>query len=226
VTQSVIEAIAARGRAAVSSGHHSVERPPNETGRWGTSVVLFPRGEVADELDRLTDEVSDLVGPNHWRSGAAGLAHFTVRALQYYEQSGSERASIAPYVAALERAAAGIGPVTLVVRGVIASPSSVMAVATSPDGTADELRRRFAQEIGPDGWLEDRHFEGGRDPIWYVSLVHFASAIDDPDALLRWLDDRSDVPVGTAVLDEVSVCNWIFDGSGMRPERLADVRRF
>lgn len=185
--------------------------------------MLLPSGKVATELDRLTDEVSLLIGPKHWKSGAADRAHFTVRALEYHDDSNPESAAVDRYVAALERAAANIEPITLVIHGLIASPASVMAVAASPDGTADELRRRFGEELGEDSWLEDKHFKAGRDSIWYVSLLHFASEVERPEDLLRWLDAREEIDIGTVVIDKVSVCRWAIDDQGMRPERLADV---
>lgn len=185
--------------------------------------MLLPSGEVATELDRLTDDVSLLVGPSHWKSGAADRAHFTVRALEYYDDSDPELPEVGRYVAALERAAASIEPITFVIHGLIASPASVMAVAASPDGTADELRRRFGEELGEDGWLEDKHFKAGRDSIWYASLLHFASEVERPDDLLRWLDAREKIDIGTVVIDKVSVCKWAIDDQGMRPQRLADV---
>lgn len=223
MTRAIADALAAKGRAAVEGGRHGIERPPSETGRWGPSAVLLAEGEVARNLDRLTAEAVRVVGPAHWVSGSADRAHFTVRALDYYDEARSGEQTIARYVAALERAAASVGPVALDVRGVLASPSSVMAMATSPDGAADRLRARFADELGPDGWLEDRHLDNGRDPIWYASLVHYAAVLDRPQDLLTWTDQRRDLPLGTTVFETVSICSWTTDGSGMRPRHVADV---
>ena len=186
--------------------------------------MFLPDGGVAESLAGLTDEAVHVLGPGHWRSGDVGRSHFTVRALEYHDETGPLDAStLARYAAAVEQAAVGVGPVELVVRGVITSPGSVMAVASSPDGAADELRRRVAAELGPDGWLEDKHFPNGRDPVWYVSLVHFASRIEDPSALFRWLDGRAEADVGSALFRTASVCRWEMDGAGMRAVRLADI---
>ena len=96
-----------------------------------------------------------------------------------------------------------------------------MACAASADGAADRLRDRLGDELGDDGWLERTVFEKGRDPIWYCMLVHFVGPISDPEALVRWTDERNHVGIGTAMFDSMTLCSWRFDGYGMAPQPIA-----
>jgi hypothetical protein len=213
----VVDEVAAAGRQAVLHGTHGVEGPPEETGRWGPSLILLPSGEVATRLDELTADVAAVLGDRHWPSGAAGRAHFTVRALEHHDPRPIPADRITRYTQAADRAVAAVGPVTLDVRGVVLTRGGVVATATSPDGSGGHLRRCLADELGRDGWLEDLAFPNGRDPFWYSTLLHFASTMDDADALVAWVDARRHLRIGTAVIDALTLCAWRFDGVAMKP---------
>jgi hypothetical protein len=138
------ERLAAEGAAHVLAGSHARESTPVEGGsRWSVSCLLLPGDELAAELDAVTTEASRLTGDSHWRTGARGFAHVTVRALEHHRAqvpSGDE--TVARYAAALRRAAARCGPVSLRVDGLILTPATLMACATQVDGSADR----------PTGW--------------------------------------------------------------------------
>ena len=201
--------IAAAGRAAIAAGSHRVDAPPSPGGRWGLSAVLLLKGPVADELTALTDEAASIAGAHHWRSGADGRAHVTVRALEHYGGDADHE----PYLDALGLAAAG--PITLHFDALSVSDATVVAWGTDVDGRADDLRRRYADALGGRGWLEHAHLPGGRDPVWYCSVLHFTGPIMRPPELLDWVD-RVAVTT-TATFATVDLCQWSFDGAGMRP---------
>jgi len=220
VSRTALERVLAAGRAAVVSGRHQTEGEPAASGRWGPSAVFLPSGALAASLARVTDEAVEALGDGHWRSGGPGRAHITVRALEPYAES-LPRDRAGRYLAAMTRALLDVGPVELELRGVGLSPGGVMACGRSADAAADRLRQRLGAALGHDGWFEHAAFESGRDPIWYCTLVHFTGPISDADKLVSWVDQRIDLPVGTATFDSMALCRWSFDGCAMAPRVIA-----
>jgi hypothetical protein len=212
----------AAGRAAVLSGEHATEGEPAKSGRWGPSAVLLPSGALAASLAQLADEAIQILGNGHWPSGGLGRAHITVRALEQYAVS-VPRDRAARYLAAMTQALEDAGAVCLEFTGVGLSPGGVMACAMSVDGAADALRGRLEVELGDDGWLEKAAFDVGRDPIWYCTLVHFAGPISDAGQLVNWVDDRSELALGTEAFDSMALCSWSFDGCAMAPQVIKSV---
>lgn len=213
----------AAGRTAILSGQHITEAPPAHTGRWGPSIVLLPSGELAESLDALSSEVLGVGGDGHWRSGRLGAAHVTVRALEPYGNGRLDIDNAARYISVLERAVAELGPISLEFEGIALSVGTVMACGKSPDGVADELRDRLGTELGPDGWLEDRHFKGGRDPIWYTSILHFAGPLAFPETLVDWVEARRALSIGVGTFTSVALCQFAFDGDAMCPRVVGTV---
>ena len=211
----------ASGRAAVLDGTHGREDAPWVTGRWGPSVVGLIADDPAPSLDELTRKASTVAGPGHWQSGRAGRAHLTVRALEPYADEDPGPDHLARWCAALERAF--IAPLRFALDGLVLSPAGVMLRCRDLDGGADAARTSFGQELGDDGWLEDAVFETGRDPIWYCTLLHFAGPVVDPQALVEWVDARTDLALGEVRVDTLSVCRWNLDELGMAPTALAEV---
>ena len=207
----------AAGRHAVLSRTHGIERSPEVTGRWGTSIVLLPSDALGDALAELTANIESIIGDGHWPSGGKGRAHVTVRALEPRGPVSTDR--IERCAAAMERAGAAEPP-PLRFTGLCLSPGSIMARA-SVDDRADRLRSRLASELGDDGWFEDRVFPNGRDPFWYVSLVHFARPIDRARELVDWVEVRRTLEIGHQTFDATALCSWSFDGSAMAPAALA-----
>lgn len=178
-------------------------------------MVFRPGKELSVGLAALATEAAAIAGTHHWRSGDLGRSHITVRALEPYvadiPEDRRER-----YLAAARRSAA-VGPVRFVFEGVTLSAGSVMARARPLDGRADHLRQRLDDELGDDGWLERRVFPGGRDAIWYCSVLHFAGEIADPRGLVDWAAAQSDVSIGEATFTQLALCTWVFDGTAMEP---------
>ena len=59
-----------------------------------------------------------------------------------------------------------------------------MACAVPLDANADDFMDRLATELGPDGWFERPH---GRRDIWYLNLLHFTTAVAQPEELIDWV---------------------------------------
>jgi hypothetical protein len=213
----ILEVIATAGRDAVLDGSHDVEGPPTRTGRWGPSIVLLPTGELADALAALTSGARAAAGAGHWASGWLGRAHLTVRALEHFIERPIPTERRLRYLSALDRAGRGVGQVQVELSGVLLSKAGILATAWPTDGAADELRERLEAELGADAWLERRHFDHGRDPIWYCTLVHFAGPIADPASLLAWIDAHAEVEVGGETFTSARLCQWTFDGTAMAP---------
>lgn len=211
----------AEGREAVASGRHGVQTPPVEGSmRWGLSALLRPDAASAAVLDGVTRRASAVVGGPHWITGAADRSHLTVRGLEYWrERIGPDDPPLRRYTAALSTAASGIMPLTFDVAGLTLTPSSVLACALPRGDGADRLAAAFARALGSDGWHED----GFDRDIWYLTLVHFTGAIEDPDRLVGWVGDRRDLPLATVHADEVKLAQWRHDGYGMVPRVLASV---
>jgi hypothetical protein len=209
------ERLAAEGAGHVLAGSHARESTPVEGGsRWSVSCLLLPGDELAAELDAVTTEASRLTGDSHWRTGARSFAHVTVRALEHHRAqvpSGDE--TVARYAAALRRAAARCGPVSLRVDGLILTPATLMACATQVDGSADRLADAFAEELGADGWREG----GFRRDIWYANLLHLSGDVAHPRPLVDWVADRRHLPLGELAAAQVHLARyrWV-DGPGAR----------
>ena len=213
------ERLNAAGEHAVRTGSHAVEVVPREGGRWGASAVLLPRGDLAHLLDELTSDSLQVVGGRHWPSGRDGRAHLTVRALEPRTATvDGER--VGRYRRAIAKALARVPTIELEFVGVALSPATVLACATSPDGSGDAARAVLAEELGADGWLEDAVFSNGRDPIWYCSLIHFAAPIAEPEALVAWAAGLREAALGRHRFSTIAVCSWEYDGLAMRPTPL------
>jgi hypothetical protein len=197
------------GRYALRSGGHYRDTPPVEGGRWGPSVVFLPPPETMDRLAEVTAEAMSVAGPGHWPTGAAHAVHITVRAMQAHR---GEPPDGDPFLgrcaAAMRRAARSVDQVAFRFRGLTLTPSGVMACAYPVEGAADIFAARLRDELGDDGWFEENFH---RD-IWYATLVHFADGIVDPPALIDWVDARRDVDLGPAVVGEVELLWFRYDG--------------
>ncbi len=210
------------GVASVRTGSHGIEDSPQATGRWGPSMVLIPAADLARRLDDLTTAAAEAAGETHWLSGRLGRAHITVRALEPYALSvPPERVS--RYRSALRRALHEVGPLQFEFGGLGVSTGSVVIRAEPVEQGAQALRERLGTELGEDGWLEDHVYENGRDPIWYCSILHYASPIADPAKLLAWVDESAGTSLGVHTFESVEICLWAQDGNGMSPEVVASI---
>jgi hypothetical protein len=216
------EAVVSDGLAAVRAGSHGIEDNPRVTGRWGPSIVLLPRGEVAHRLAGLASTAGEILEDSHWLSGGVGRAHLTVRALEPYAVS-IDADRLQRYRIALQRALREIGSLRFEFRGLGISAGSVMVRAIPLSRAADVLRQRLGAELGPDGWLEDDFFENGRDPIWYCSILHYAAALSNVEDLVNWIDRQADGAVGACTFDSVEICTWKYTQTGMVPQVTASL---
>ena len=205
----VFDRLCDRGREMILAGTHYRDTPPVEGGRWGPVVVFMPDPACVDRLAAITGGLMDVAGPGHWPTGAAHAVHVTVRAIQAY------RVDIPPVdpvtsraAAAVARAAAAAAPVRFRLTGLTLTPSGVMACAYPCDGAADDFAHRLRAELADDAWFEANFH---RD-IWYATLLHFAGPVLDPAALVAWVAARRDLDLGVAVVDEVELIRFRYDG--------------
>lgn len=210
------------GCEAVRAGRHGIEISPAEGGRWGPSVVFRPSGDLAQRLEQLTRAAAGVAGGDHWLSGLCGYAHITVRALEPFSADAPPPDRLGRYVHALRRSTCG-ETARFAFEAPLISPSRLMIRCRPTTTSADGLRRRYGEELGRDGWLEDIVFPAGRDPIWYCSLLHFGSRVLHPERLITWVLDRKDLATGEVAFDTMELCRWDDDGLAMAPTPLAGI---
>lgn len=212
--------LAAAGRAAVPSGNHEVESPPEAEGlRWGPSVILHPDADTRSRVDGWVSELLPIVGPGHWATGSSASAHITVRTLGPRRRADSDDGMMARYAEAVAAAADAVDSVRFQLGRVLLSPISVMLALLPVDDAADRLAAAIEQALGPDGWFERNRV---RD-IWYLNLVHFTGLITDANGLAQWVD-TCDAGKGCCVdAHTLEAVHWEFNGRQMIPTPLARV---
>lgn len=174
--------LAAAGRAAVSSGTHEVESPPDADGpRWGPSVILRPDPLALCHVDDWMSALLPLVGPDHWPTGSSASAHVTVRTLDARRSADSDDDLVERYANAVGDAGETVDAVWFRAGRILLSPISVMLALVPVDDAADRLAAALGQALGPAGWFETDRV---RD-IWYLNLIHFAGSIADVSGLTR-----------------------------------------
>lgn len=211
--------LCAPGYEAVCTGSHVQGGPPAEGGRWGLSVIASLDPVAGGLLDRWASQAGALAGEKHWRTGATGAAHVTVRALQQHRAGVDARDPFAARCAgAVVRAATGAGPVVFEVRGLAISPACVLACLYPVDDAAGRLAGAVRRELGPDdGWLEESYTR----TIWYSSLLHFTGGIDDAQGLAQWVRTRRDIDPVRVTATSVQLVTFDYDGYRMVPRALA-----
>ena len=157
-------------------------------------------------------------GDGHWPTGTAGVAHFTVRALEAHRSAiPDDDPSVARYAAALRCAASRSRPARLRINGLTLTPSGVMACAYPDDPAAGEFAARLAGELGEDAWFEADY----NREIWYSVLVHFTGPLTNPPALVDWVGARRDLDLGGTHVGAAELCRWRFNGTQPVPATLA-----
>lgn len=201
-----------RGRRAVLDGAHVRDSTPVDGGRWGMSVVFLPDEPLAGALEAITGEAMTVAGPGHWATGRRDAVHFTVRAVEAYRSHiPAGDPLVARYTAALHETAV---PVRMRVEGLTLTPSGVMVCAYPRDRAAADFSARLGERLGSDGWFEETYPRN----IWYATLVHFADAITNRQALVEWVTQRRNLAVGEATFDRAHLVR--FEHTRGRPVRV------
>lgn len=202
--------------------HHRQGPPAVGVRNWQTSALLQPGPDsaVAQRLNDLMLEALEYAGSSHWRTGRIGTSHLTVRSIGVRQEGvRPDDLAVQRYASALRRAVSDLGELTFTVQGLAVTPGSVMAAALPADDQADQLLIRFAEELGSDadGRLELRD-------IWYLNLLHFTDEIADPEGLVRWVDARRAVFIGSVTIGACDLVRWdaekVADRYEMRPSVL------
>ncbi|MFC7622510.1 2'-5' RNA ligase family protein [Microlunatus sp. GCM10028923] len=192
-----------RNAPLIMEQRHQRETPPVEGGRWPVSAVIMIDGELGDRLASLTAELVDLAGPGHFHTGAAGSAHLTVRALERFRAvvPGDDPA-VARYAEALRRTAGRSAAFAVSLTGLTVTPLAVVARVDVGAAAVTELSARYADELGPDDWLERDHVVRA---FRHVTLLHFGADLARPRELLDWVADRRDLAIGSTAVTAVEL---------------------
>jgi hypothetical protein len=174
-----------------------------------------PTGEALNRLGAVTADVLAVAGDRHWPTGAPEAVHFTVRAIEAHRPSLSRADPLATRCAtAMEKAAAAVGRVRFRLDGLTLTPSGVMVCAYPADDAADAFADRLEAELGDDAWFEAEY---QRD-IWYATLLHFASEVRDPGALVDWVSVRRRLDLGLVEVDTTELVSFRYNG--LQPVRV------
>jgi len=220
--RTTFDRLSEQGYSAVLAGSHQQDAPPAGGGRWGLSAVVALDDHTEQQLAGWAEEIRLLAGDRHWPTGAHGSAHVTVRAIQPHRPGlDGHDPFAARCVRAITRAAGSLDhPVVFRLRGLALSPAGVMACLCPVDATAGALAAAVRRELGADGWLEESYSR----TIWYSSVLHFTTSIDDPHALVRWVQARRDVNAGDALATCLQLATFRHDRARMVPVILGQAR--
>ena len=213
-----------RGSEAVLGGTHQFDSPPADgDARWGISVNFRPDPSLSDLTARLSTDVLDVAGADHWPTGSNDAAHLTVRALEQHRSPiPNNDDAVVRYSRALRRAVDRCpGSVRFAFTGLTLTPTSVMACVEPLDAAADDFAAALGEELGPDGWYEN---EFNRN-IWYANLVHFTGPIADPRGLVEWVRARrlGDLEVNHFAASAVELIRWSYNGRQVLPVGIAAI---
>lgn len=206
----------ADGRAALLSGRATHDVPMLEGARrWGAAAVLRPEGEA---VARMTALATTVPASGHWVHGGPAL-HVTLRSLEPYREKIPEDDPLRrAYGDALAEAAGGLPPARVYLAGVSPHQGGVLVGVHPLDETLDVLRKRFAHALESRG-VQDLEHARVRDR-WYVSLVHFATPLQNPEEIVEWCDTHADTDFGTAELPTAEIVQFTHTGAGIRVDSL------
>ena len=208
------ETLQSFGERAVLAGEHTCEPPPRDGApRWPLSIVMMPPPDAAETVSALTRTAMELAGSHHLRSGDAGYAHITVRALENRRRVASDDPFAIRCAAALDRACSKYPPLSMRLGRVVVTPGGVLATLSPTSLDADRFRGyAIGEELGVDAFREG--VVSSRD-LWYVSLLHFRGRINRPDELVAWTRHRLAPAVWT--FHTASICTYHVTETAMRP---------
>ncbi|MGZ4609441.1 MAG: hypothetical protein ACXV2H_04190 [Actinomycetes bacterium] len=200
------ETIHERGRAALLAGETQYDVPPGpHSPRWGISAILRPDPAAESQLADLATEASALAGPHQWQTGSAGASHLTLSAFEPYREGVQDDDPVLlTYARALDRVAAGSGPLGWRLGGVALADRGVLVLATPLDDRPDAFRAAVLAELGAHG----RGDHAYRRSVWWATALHFAGPVARPRALLDWAEARREQDLGTFTASAVELVRY------------------
>lgn len=218
-----VEALHELGRQALLAGSYRRETPPQDGGRrWGVSVLVRPQPELAERLAAETAALVRLAGARQWATGAPGSVHLTVFSLEPHRPGvGLGDPVVAGYAEATARAATALPPAGFQVTGLSLTPGAVVAACVPADCAAQALRPALVDALGGDA------FEAAyRGDQWWMSLLHLAGPVADPDGLVAHVDARRAVSLGRLEARSLQLVRYQYrrlaDGARVVPVVLAE----
>lgn len=216
-----VDTLHARGRAALLEGREVLDVPPEDgSRRWGLSVLARPQPELADRLGGVTAELIALAGPGQWATGTPGTSHLTLYSLEPHRPGLTPAdPAVARYAEAVRRAAATSPPAEFAVSGLGLTPGGVIAACEPRGDGASGLRPALVAALGGDVF-EDSY----RGDQWWMTLLHLAAPVRDPQALVAYVEARRELPLGLLLADRLELVRYEHrlapDGARMVPVTL------
>jgi len=196
----------AAGRAAFAAGTVRTDPVPRDgDARWGLSLVVPAQGPFADRIAAEADAIAARCQGTHLNY-VRGDLHMTVRSLEGHQDSVPQR-QIDHYLGQLERAAAGLGPVSARFEGLGGSTGGIY-VRGYPNADLLELRRRLRDarvpfgNLGPAGGDGDRYRDNA-----HISLLVPREAVPEPE-VAAFVDARTGLDFGTITTREIALVAW------------------
>jgi hypothetical protein len=119
--------------------------------------------------------------------------------------------------AVVARVAAQTGPLRWHLTGLALADRGVLALAEPADGGPDAFRAAVLAVLGDHGRAEGYY----RRSVWWSTVLHLASPVADPAALLAWADARTETAYGDVVAGAVDVVRYEHDGEQVVPISMA-----
>ncbi|GCE08167.1 hypothetical protein [Dictyobacter aurantiacus] len=178
--------------------------PGMESLRWGVSVIMRLRGEVAERLVGVIDELSRWTGRRHLRYQASNL-HTTLQTIELYRPSiDAEDEYIQQYRRVLRQVAAQFPPLQIRYQGLTANQMSVMAQGWPVDETLRQLRETFHTRV-----RAEKHLPGpGIRDLAHASLIVFAGPLLDPTGCVSFVESQRQSDFGTATIDRLELVQY------------------
>ncbi|GLV55514.1 hypothetical protein KDH_23580 [Dictyobacter sp. S3.2.2.5] len=178
--------------------------PGVESQRWGVSVIMRLRGEAAERLTGVIDELAHWTGTRHLRYQAANL-HTTLQTIELYRPSiSADDEYIQQYRRVLRQVATQFPPLQIRYQGLTANQMSVMAQGWPVDETLRQLRETFHARV-----RAEKHLPGpGIRDLAHASLIVFSGPLLDPAGCVSFVEGQRQSDFGTATIDRLELVQY------------------
>lgn len=210
-----VDSLHQRGREALLQGRERLDQPPgNGSRRWGLSVLVRPQPALAERLGEVTAALTALAGPGQWATGTPGTSHLTLYSLEPHRPDVTLADPAAGrYADAVRCAAAASPPATFAVAGLGLTPGGVVAACEPLDQGARALRPALVAALGGD--VFEHSYRGEQ---WWMTLLHLAAPVPEPEALVEHVEGARQLPLGVLAADRLELVRYEYrvDPAGAR----------
>lgn len=140
------EKIWSKGKIALSNAQIAIDPVPMPGQlRWGLSAVLRPENWPS-RLTSCINELAPILADGSFIYGPKGL-HFTVKSFEGYRENVAEGDEyLQAYIDAISQASSRISPMTISLRGLVASPGGVL-IKGWPKMDLQDFRRTMHESL-------------------------------------------------------------------------------